>query len=105
REIGWPLLALSHLYDITREQRFGDYAGRIADFLAGYDREAQATPVKLSNVDPLDEIHGQIVGSFFGYASMVEGMDHYARLTGREDLVAWLRDFLLKIHRAAARRV
>ncbi|MFW6061161.1 MAG: beta-L-arabinofuranosidase domain-containing protein [Phycisphaeraceae bacterium] len=105
REIGWPLLALSCLYEVTREARFGDYAGRIANFLAGYDREAQATPVKLSNVDPLDDIHAQIVGSFFGYASMVEGMDHYSRLTERDDLKAWLRDFLNKLHAAAAHRV
>lgn len=101
REIGWALLSLVQLEEMTGLPRFGAYADRVADYLAGYDREAQAYPVNLSNVDPLENIHSQIAGAFFGYVSMVEAIDRHARLTGRTDLRDWLTDLIEKVRQAA----
>lgn len=100
REIGWALLALVQLEELTDLPRFGRYADQIATYLATYDRSAQATPVNLSSVDPLDEIHHQIAGAFFGYAAMVEAVERHARLTGRRDLRQWLEDLLVKVREA-----
>lgn len=105
REIGWALLALVQLEEVTDLPRFRQYADRIADYLTNYDRDAQAAPVNLANVDPLDDIHSQIVGAFYGYASMVEAIDRHARLTGRTDLHCWLRDLLEKVRQSAVEKI
>jgi hypothetical protein len=104
REIGWAMLALVQLYEFLppdERRPFGDYAGRIADYLAGYDLEGQREAVKLSSVDPMDDIYHQIAGAFFGYASMAEAVDRYARLTGRDDLHAWLGGLLARVRDAS----
>jgi hypothetical protein len=101
REIGWALLALVQLAETTGEERFHTHSGKIVDYLVNYQRDAQATPIKLSNVDAMDDIHKQMVGSFFGYASMLEAVDRFARITNRPDVDAWLDKILKQVLAAA----
>jgi hypothetical protein len=102
REVGWPVLALVHLYDYTRKPIYAEQLDEIVAFLMAFDRAGNKTPVNLSGVNPRHGMHRQIVSGFFGYASMVEGLDRYARITGREDLRAWLTQLLRDLHHAAA---
>jgi hypothetical protein len=74
-----------------------------------FDRERPAKAINLSGVNPRDDFHRQMIGSFFGYASMVEGIELYARLTGRADVREWLvkllhdlRNALERAHRSGA---
>ena len=103
REIGWSLLALVQIMELTGDEQCSEQARELAEYLANYDRKRQDKPVKLSSADPLEEIHGQIASAFFGYASMVEAMDRYARLTQRDDLGRWLCELLVQVRDAAAR--
>ena len=103
REIGWALLALVQLVELTGDEQFENHAHRLVEYLVHYDRAAQQHAVKLSSVDPMDDIHGQIVGAFFGYASMVEAVDRYARLRQRADVGRWLANLLREVRDAAAR--
>jgi hypothetical protein len=45
----------------------------------------------LSNGNDRQNMNRQIVGNFFGYSSMMEGVDLYADSTGRKDVDAWLK--------------
>lgn len=101
REVGWALLALVQLHESTALHRFKTAADEIIAFLMSYDRGRSASTIKLSNVDPMDDLHSQVVSSFFGYASMVEAMDRYARLEKRDDIHRWLADFLERVRQAA----
>jgi len=94
RELGWPTLALAHLYDITREQRFLKQLEEIVAFFMSYDRGKFRGPINLSGADARFRLERQMVGSFFGYASMVEGVDLYHRLSGRADVKAWLEELV-----------
>lgn len=103
REIGWALLALVQLAEVTGIERFHEHAGKVVDYLVNYNREAQEHAIKLSNVDAMDDIHCQMVGAFFGYASMIEAMDRYARMTNRKDIADWLAKILDQVLTAAKR--
>ncbi|MHB0936384.1 MAG: RIFT barrel domain-containing protein [Armatimonadota bacterium] len=91
REIGWSVLTLACLYDVTREARFKALLDELVDFLVAYDRNAFCGAINLSRGNDRQNLNRQIVGNFFGYASMIEGVDLYARTTGREDVAEWLQ--------------
>jgi hypothetical protein len=94
REIGWPVLALSYLDAYTGEARFRKQLEDLVDFLVAFDRGHSPGTVILSCVNPLDPFHRQLVGAFFGYASMVEGIDHYVRRTDNTAVRQWLVTFM-----------
>ncbi|MFP4028526.1 MAG: hypothetical protein ACLFWL_12105 [Candidatus Brocadiia bacterium] len=94
REVGWALLLLVHLYDITREERFRPLMDEMVDYLAGFDRDAFTGAVNLSSGNDLQTLNRQIVGSLFGYVSMIEALDHYVTVTGRKDVEKWLENFM-----------
>lgn len=93
REIGWALLALVSLLDSGFSQ-FQDEADSIADFLRAYDRKQFDGAVKLSAGRPGLSLERQMIDCGFGYASMVEALDKYQRLTGCRDMDSWLKQLL-----------
>lgn len=97
REVGWPVLALVHLGDITGEARFWAQVDELVEYLIAFDRESNTKPVNLSGVNPRHSMDRQIAGSFFGYASMVEGLYLYMRLKNHAPLRHWLADLLLRL--------
>lgn len=97
REVGWPILALVHLADITGEPRFWQQLKELVDYLMAFDRDGCKTPVNLSGVNPRHHMDRQIADTFFGYASMVEGLYLYARLKQHQPLRDWLTDFLVRL--------
>jgi len=100
REIGWPVLALVYLADITGEERFQTQAAEFADFLMNFDRAGNKNPVNLSGVNPRHSMDRQIAGSFFGYACMVEGLNYYAALHDDQELRTWLIELLTSLREA-----
>ncbi len=93
REIGWSVLLLACLVDVTGEARFRPLLDEMVDYLVGYDRAGFTGGINLSNGNDRQNMNRQIVGNFFGYASMMEGIDLYADLTGRKDVIRWLKAF------------
>ncbi|HVF10362.1 MAG TPA: hypothetical protein VNA16_06150 [Abditibacteriaceae bacterium] len=93
REVGWSVLLLAHLYDITREARFKTLLDELVDYLVGYDRDAFSGAVNLSGGDDRHSLNRQIVGNFFGYASMIDAVDKYAAITNRAEVIEWLTKF------------
>ena len=91
REIGWSVLTLACLYDVTREERFKTTLDELVDFLIAYDRGGFTGAINLSAGNDRWNMNRQIVANFFGYASMIEGVDLYAVSTGRADVVQWLQ--------------
>ncbi len=114
REIGWSMLSLTHLYDATSDTRYLAFLNETSTMLMAYDRD-QAGPVKLTNVDPRRAFDRQVVDSFFGYASMIEALDHHAtRLTTTPSLADgfepemlnnWLSNWLTSIREHAAQAI
>lgn len=100
REVGWPILALVHLADLTGEERFWAQLAEFVEYLISFDREGIHEPVKLSGVNPRHNMDRQIAGSFFGYASMVEGLHLYAQLKDHPALRQWLAELLLRLKAA-----
>lgn len=82
RENGWALLALVHLYDMTRETRFGAELDRLCEFILAQpyvNGDAAQGYFALS-----------YVRAFYFVLNYIEGLDLYQRLTGRQDLADWL---------------
>ena len=100
RELGWAALSLALLVDITGEERFKDQLKNVVEFFVSFDRRGAIEAVNLSGVDPRRSLECQMIGSFFGFASMVEGVDEYARLSGRQDVVDWLVALLYDLREA-----
>lgn len=76
RELGWALLYLACVADMTGEKRFFDMADEIA---------------ALFMVQPLsDALLDNMLAYSFGYSSLALGMEMYQRATGRKDLADWL---------------
>ncbi len=93
REIGWSVLLLACLVDLTGEERFKLLLDEMVDYLISFDRDGFQGGINLSNGDDRLSMNRQIVQCFFGYASMMEGIDLYVDLTGREDVAEWLEKF------------
>ncbi|MAE62337.1 MAG: hypothetical protein CMJ49_13395 [Planctomycetaceae bacterium] len=101
REIGWSILLLSHLVDITGEQRFVPLLEEMVQYLMDYDRVGFTGAVNLSAGDDRKSLHRQIIDGIFGYCAMIDGVDHYATMSGRADVDAWLKTFILDLADAA----
>ena len=101
REIGWSILLLAHLYDVTREERFRPLLDELVDFIIGYDRAAFTGAVNLSSGNDRMTLDRQIIAGLFGYVSMVDGVDRYATVTGRADVADWLKTFTADLVTAA----
>lgn len=93
REIGWSVLLLACLVDITGEPRFRRELDELVDYLVEFDREGYRGGINLSGGNDRQNLNRQIVGSFFGYASMMEGVDLYADLASRPEVGDWLKKF------------
>lgn len=94
RELGWPVLALSHLVDLTGDERHRKMLEELIEFLIGFDRDGFKGAVKLSSGNALHSMTRQIVDGFFGYVSMVEGVDHYLSHTDNPKASAWFNKLL-----------
>ena len=76
RELGWPLIALVSVWDITREDRYRRQLDEITEYVIGHDRKRRQD----KGLSP------------FSAWCMIEGIDRDQRLTGRRDSEAWLLD-------------
>jgi|GEM_PF-504589 len=90
REIGWSLLLLACLYDVTREPRFKPLLDEMVAYVVGFDRASYRGAINLSSGNDRQGLNRQIVGNFFGYSSMMEGVDLYADITGGKEVAQWL---------------
>lgn len=93
REIGWSVLALACLVDITGEQRFLPLLTEMVDYLIAFDRTGFKGGINLSAGNDRQNLNRQVVANFFGYSSMLEGVDLFADMTGRKDVAEWLIRF------------
>jgi len=91
REVGWSVLSLACLVDVTGEARFKPLLDELVDSLVRFDRVGYRGGINLSGGNDRQSLNRQIVGNFFGYASMMEGIDLYADLTGRKEVISWLK--------------
>lgn len=80
REMGWSLLALSHVFDITGEERFKNQIEDHLKYLMNYKRS--------------EGFEYNIAGALQFWSCMFEGADLFVRRTGRNDVKTWLVDFL-----------
>lgn len=94
RELGWPVLALSHLVDLTGDSRQRAQLEELVDFLVSFDRGTFGGAIKLSAGNALHGMNRQIIDNFFGYASMVEGVEHYLSHTPRPQVQQWFEALL-----------
>lgn len=93
REIGWALLSLTCLVEAGFEQ-FREEADALALFIRSYDRDGFNGVVNLSAGRPGRSLERQMIDCGFGYASMVEAMDRYQRITGESETGQWLERLL-----------
>jgi hypothetical protein len=100
REVGWSVLSLVHVYNITREERFKPVLDELVDSLVGFDRNAFTGAINLSAGNDRLSMNRQIVSNFFGYASMVDAIDLYATITERNDVIEWLKTFCYEVGEA-----
>ncbi|NQT93310.1 MAG: hypothetical protein HQ559_11160 [Lentisphaerae bacterium] len=88
RELGWPTLALAHLFDITGERRYRAQLEEILEFCMQVDRgprTAEGQPTELESA---------IAWGSLIWSCMFEGADRFLRSVGRADLRLWLEEFL-----------
>ena len=90
REIGWSVLSLACLVDVTGEARFKPLLEEMVNYLVAFDRAGYKGGINLSGGNDRQSLNRQIVGNFFGYGSMMEGVDLFADVTGRADVAEWL---------------
>jgi len=95
RELGWPTLALAHLADITGEPRYARQLEEILDYFMHYERQPGSEKA--------------MVPGLWAMSCLFEGADLYQRRTSRDDLKAWLAEYLdklcqgtLELHREGA---
>jgi len=93
REIGWALLSLASLVEAGFEQ-FREEADALALFIRRYDRQVFNGAVNLSAGRAGRSLERQMIDCGFGYASMVEAMDRYQRITGDSETARWLEELL-----------
>ena len=93
RELGWAMLSLVCLVEAGFDQ-YRDECDKVADFLQVFDRAAFTGAVKLSLGRAGRSLERQMIDNAFGYASMVEAMDRYQKVSGRQDTAEWLETLL-----------
>ncbi len=96
REIGWALLSLTALVEVGFEQ-FKDEVEEIIDFLISYDREKFSGAIKLSAGCAGRSMERQIIDCAFGYATMIEALDRYQRMSNKPKLADWLDKLLFQL--------
>lgn len=96
REVGWGLLSLVCLVEVGFD-RYRRECDAIGDYLQAYDRAAFSGAVNLSAGHAGRSLERQMIDNGFGYASLVEAMDRWQKVTGRRDTAAWLRTLLLQL--------
>jgi hypothetical protein len=96
REVGWALLSLVCLVEAGFD-RFRAECDEIGEYLQGYDRAAFSGAVNLSAGRAGRSLERQMIDNAFGYASLVEAMDRWQKVTGRRDTAAWLRKLLREL--------
>ena len=80
REMGWALLAMVHVWDITREPRFEAEAERLIQFFVDYHAEHSEAP-----------IHSPaFLAAFYFMLNMIEAIDLFARRRDDRELGEWL---------------
>ncbi|MDA1142832.1 MAG: hypothetical protein O3B01_30085 [Planctomycetota bacterium] len=105
REFGWGLLSLVCLVEVTGLERFRNASDDAADFLQAFDRAAHTGAVNLSSGNASHSLERQMIEGAFGYASLVEGMDRYQKVTGRQDTEEWLRILLNQLLNATWEKI
>ena len=88
RELGWPTLALSQLYNITGEERFRRQLEEVLDYFVSYDRGPRPAAGQPSELE-----RGIAWGLTFWYC-VFEGTDLYIRHVENAKVKAWLLEFL-----------
>ncbi len=101
REVGWSVLTLTCLYDITRDKRFKSLLDEMVNYLVEYDREGHSGAINLSAGNDRQSLHRQVVGNFFGYQSMIDAIDKYATVTGRAEVINWLKQLCYDLAEAS----
>jgi len=104
REIGWALLALVSLMDSGYE-KFSEEADKISAFLQDYNRKAFSGAVKLSAGREGASLERQMIDNGFGYASMIEALDKYQRLTNCGNMAIWFNELLLELKQEVWQKV
>lgn len=89
RELGWALLSLVCLVEYGYDQ-YGKEADTVAEWLLAYDRTKFSGMVNLTGTKAGRSLERQMVDSGFGYISIVESMDRWQKITGRDDAAQWL---------------
>ena len=105
RELGWGLLLLACLVEVTGEKRFLAECTRLVDFLVTYDRKRHTGQINLSAGDARKCFDRQVIDCAFGYGALVEAVDRYQKLTQRRDVHDWLCAFLNDLKQFAWERV
>jgi len=97
REIGWPILALACLVDITSEPRFKRWLDEMVEYVVGFDRGGYRGALKyIAGANDRASLTRQFLDSFAGTsggAPMMEGVELYADITGRAEVGDWLVQF------------
>ncbi len=96
RELGWGLLSLVCLCELGYD-KYREEAERIAQFLMDFDRSTYRSAVKLSSGKAGRSLERQMIDGAFAFASLIEAMDRFQKLSGREDLSAWLEELLRQL--------
>jgi hypothetical protein len=95
RELGWALLALVHVWDITREKRFQDEIDRLCEFfMKGQQADNTSTTAFKGQGKPSSLLNPTVVAAFYFMLNLVEAMDLYQTRTGRKDIAQYLDDLL-----------
>lgn len=92
RELGWAVLALVCVYDITREPRFKNEIDRIVEFFLYGEQENTANTTRV--ISKRASLNHDLVARFYFMLNMVEALDLYQNITGRADIHEWLITFL-----------
>lgn len=83
RELGWPVLALAHLMDITGDERYRRQLEEILNFFMDYQRPPG--------------YEKRMVPGLWAMSCLFEGADLYQRRTGDARVKAWLVEFTRKL--------
>ncbi len=93
RENGWALLALVHVYDITREDRFKQEIDRLMEFFMHGQQANTSDTVRFESAKSL-VFNRDLIQRFYFMLNLVEATDLYQTITGRADIHKWLVEVL-----------
>ncbi len=93
RENGWALLALVHVYDICREERFKTEIDRLMDFFMHGEQSNTSDTVRVQSSKGIT-FNRDLIQRFYFMLNLVEATDLYQTITGRPDIHKWLVEVL-----------